>query len=360
MKNLLLGCFAIFYCSLIAQDFNIYVSDAGNFDRPPWQILKYNSDGSNPEVFISDHLNWPQDIFFLEEVGTVLISNFGTNRISKFDANTGDFLSEFAYGIIGPTRMSLGPDSLLYVLQWEGNGLVKRYKLDGTFVDNFTSESVPQSIGMDWDAQGNLYVSSYTQDYVRKFDKNGQDLGLFISSNLQGPTNIWFDENGDLLVSDYDGTAVKRFDSGGNYLGEFLSGLSKSEGYAIQPNGNILIGNGATKSVKMFDKDGNYLSDLIPTGHGGLMTPNAVVLRFQNTVGTINEFKKDLTIISNGDNTFQITNKEFDQIYIYSVLGSITMQANNNFLDCQNLNPGIYFVKAIENQVVWTGQIQVY
>ncbi|MEZ5057143.1 MAG: hypothetical protein R2879_08920 [Saprospiraceae bacterium] len=360
MKNYLLGILCLVPFLLFGQDFNVYVSDAGNFDQPPWQILKYDADGTNPEVFISDHLNWPQDIFFLEEEGTVLISNFGTNRISKFDANTGDFLSEFAYGIIGPTRMSLGPDSLLYVLQWEGNGLVKRYKFDGTFINNFTSESVPQSIGMDWDAQGNLYVSSYTQDYVRKFDKDGQDLGLFISSNLVGPTNIWFDENGDLLVLDYDGTAVKRFDSNGNYLGEFLSGLSKSEGFAHLPNGNILIGNGATNSVKMFDKDGNYLSDFIAPGLGGLKTPNAVVLRKIKPTGTRSEIKKDLTIISNQANTFEITNRYFDQIIVYNILGQISLKTRGNFIDCQELKRGRYFILAIDNHAVWTGQIQVF
>lgn len=45
-----------------AQDFEIYVSDAGNFDNPPWQILRYEADGGNPQVFIDEMLAWPQDI----------------------------------------------------------------------------------------------------------------------------------------------------------------------------------------------------------------------------------------------------------------------------------------------------------
>ncbi len=69
--------------------------------------------------------------------------------------------------------MKIGADSLLYVLQWSGNGKVRRYELDGTFVDDFTSVGVTQSIGIDWDNDGNLYVSSYGGDNVRKFDTNG-------------------------------------------------------------------------------------------------------------------------------------------------------------------------------------------
>src|SRR5690606_28052856 len=109
------------------------------------------------------------------------------------------------------------------------------------------------SIGIDWDDDGNLYVSSFYGKLVHKFDTAGADSGVFISTNLVGPTNIWFDSNGDLLVSDYSSNAVKRFDSAGNYLSNFLSGLSKSEGYAYLPNGNVLIGNGGDSSVKMYD-----------------------------------------------------------------------------------------------------------
>ena len=98
----------------------------------------------------------------------MLISNLNTGRITKYNSTTGEFIGDFATGIGGPTRMKIGADSLLYVLQWAGNGKVKRYQLDGTFVDDFTSVGVPQSIGIDWDNDGNLYVSSYGADNVQE------------------------------------------------------------------------------------------------------------------------------------------------------------------------------------------------
>jgi hypothetical protein len=123
--------------------------------------------------------------------------------------------------------MKIGSDNLLYVLQWARNGKVKRYQLDGTFVDDFTDVGVAQSIGLDWDQAGNLYVSSFNGALVRKFNSNGQDMGLFITTNLVGPTNIWFDDGVDFF-----------------------------------PDGNILIGNRRTGSVKMYDSNGNYLEDI--------------------------------------------------------------------------------------------------
>lgn len=75
--------------------------------------------------------------------------------------------------------MKVGPDSLLYVLQWNGVGKVRRYQLDGTYLGEFTTTGVSQSIGIDWDNKGNLYVSSYNGDLVRKFDTAGVDYGNF-------------------------------------------------------------------------------------------------------------------------------------------------------------------------------------
>ena len=273
----------------IAQEMNIYVSDAENFSNPPWKILKFDGNGENPQVFINDQLAWPQDIVFLEDQQVVLISNLNSGRITKYNSSTGVYIDNFATGIAGPTRMKIGEDSLLYVLQWSGNGKVRRYQLSGAFVDEFTSVGVPQSIGLDWDSSGNLYVSSYSGDNVRRFDPSGNDLGLFVTSNLAGPTNIWIHENDNLFVLDYDGTAVKKFNTNGIFQNNFITGLSQSEGVDFFSNGNILIGNGATHSVKMYDSNGVYIKDFIPNGSGGLINPNAVVIRENDPVSVPDE-----------------------------------------------------------------------
>jgi hypothetical protein len=280
MKNFFLViCFCCLAFKATAQGEEIYVVDTGNFSAGPFQILKYNDDGTNPALVTNTNLSQPQDIFFLEDKNIMLVSNLLSGSITSYNAETGAYIGIFAQGIGGPTRMKLGPDNLLYVLQWQGNGTVRRYQLDDTYLGEFTTVGVNQSIGLDWDQAGNLYVSSFADRTVRKFDSNGVDQGLFINSGLSGPTNIWFEANGDMLVADWSGGFVRRFDSNGNFLSNYIGGLSQAEGIGYLANGNLLIGNGGTSAVKMYDSSGAFISDVVSSGSGGLLKPNAVIVR---------------------------------------------------------------------------------
>lgn len=282
---------SLFFFSIQAahsQTVSYYISDAGNFNLPPWQILKFDENGQNGQVFISNHLDWPQDIVFLEASNTVLISNLNSGNISRFNATTGDYINEFATGIEGPTRMKIGKDSLLYVLQWNGVGKVLRFTLDGTAMGAFTTVGVKTSIGIDWDSAGNLYVSSYNGKSVRKFSSTGEDKGNFISTGLAGPTNIWFNASGDLMVNDYNAGIVKRYDASGVFKANFISNVPQCEGVSVQPDGKIIIGVGGTSSVRIYNADGTFAKDLVPSGTLNLLTPNGVIKRSSSMSTGIN------------------------------------------------------------------------
>lgn len=258
----------------------IFVCDAADFNNGPFKIIRYDEEGQNPEVFIEDNLSWPQDILFLEDQQVVLISNLSSGRITKYDANTGSYVGNFATNIGGPTRMKIGSDELLYVLQWQGGDeKVLRFELDGTALGPFTSVPVKESIGFDWDSNGNLYVSSFSGASVRKFDANGNDLGIFINTTLQGPTNIWFDNTGSLIINDWQANRISKFDSTGNFQSHLATGLRNVEGVDFFPNRDFLVGIGGSAEVKMFNSSGSFIKTIINGGSGGLKWPNAVRIR---------------------------------------------------------------------------------
>ena len=330
--------------------FDIYVSDAAGFNTGPYQILRFNQEGTEVTQFISEDLAWPQDIVFLEHENTVLISNLTSGRITKHDISTGNRIDNFATGIGGPTRMKIRKDTL-YVLQWTGNGTVFRYTLDGTQLPPYTTVGVSNSIGMDWDSDGNFYVSSFAPTpLIRKFDSSGQDLGIVVNSNLVGPTNITFYPRGgdQLLVLDYSGGRIQKFDTEGRFQGTFASGLQNPEGFDVLPDGNIIVGNGGTGTLLIYDPDGNFVNEIRPIAPVQLSTPNAVILRDTRTTSTLNILDDPIPVLfPNMGRHFNIP-VNIETVDIYDALGqSIGRIENQKSWDANYVPQGTYFAQII-------------
>ena len=337
-----------------AQDVKIYVSDAENFAANSGKILQYDIDGSNPQTFIDEELSWPQDIVFLADRNEVLISNLNSNRITKYNASTGAYIADFATVAGGPTRMEIGPDGLLYVIQWSTtDNKVLRFELDGTPAGEYTDVGVARSIGIAWDATGNLYISSFSQANVTRFDTNGMSTGEFIdNAQLSGPTNIFFDNNGDLFVFDWNAGDVERYNNNGTHLGTFITDVGQVEGVDFLANGNILLGHGSDASVKQYLSDGTLVGSTVPSGSGGLEQPNAVVLFDRSTLGNDDFEVASLVLVTPSiGSQFTLFNEGFntvDRLQIYDTTGRLVTELDTNNLvwNASQMAEGVYFVVA--------------
>lgn len=369
--------FTIIICFLVGSTLmysqnppTVYVSDAGGFNTAPWFVNKYDQNGTLERVLMTedDNIRWPQDIVFNDDEGVVLISNLSAaGIISKHDPFTGDFIGNFAEGIAGPTRMKIGPDGLLYVLQWDVNiNNILRYEMDGTFVDEFTSVGLPQSIGLDFDAAGNLYVSSYSGSYIQKFDTNGNDLGPFIDSGLSGPTTIWFDTDGTLIVLNYNNGIVMRFDADGVFLENLITGVGGCEGIDSFPNGDILIGVGSDGSVRRYDSDFNFIENFVEP-NSSLITPNAILIRPDDYPLGITDFVLNEVLVTPSIGTeFRITDNarlRYGSLEIYDTTGKLIATLNgdeDNVWQASSLTEGLYFVVGIDQGEKTTQKIVVH
>lgn len=344
--------------SLNAQNLAVYVSDAANFNSGPYQIAKFDETGNYEGALITaeDGIVWPQDIVFLDSEEAVLISNLAAaGVISKHHWATGNFEENFAEGLGGPTRMKVGPDGLLYVLQWSNTvNKVLRYELDGTFVDEFSEIGIGQSIGIDWDASGDLYISSYGNNLVQKFNgTTGADLGPFINSGLSGPTNIFFEDDGNLIVFNYNTGVIKRFDPAGNFLADLITGVNGCEGFDFFPNGDILIGVGSDGSVRRYDSDYNFIENFVEPGI--LLTPNAIVIRDDIPLSVPEQSLNTIFVTPTVGTQFRITSEaaeQYQSIQVFDSVGKLlqTIKLEDNLIwDASSYSEGIYFIIASEN-----------
>lgn len=329
-----------------------YVSDAGNFQQGPYQIMRFTDNSDVGEVFIKDQLSWPQDILFLPNKNQVLVSNLSSNSIEAFDAKTGGHIRRFASGIEGPTRMRISKDGFIFVLQWFGDGSVKKFDLDGNFAGDATQTGVPRSIGFDWDKNGELYVSSFSGRYIEKFDKDGKSKGKFISSGLFGPTNIQFNGIGQLIVLDYSSGRVLIYDQNGTLVKTLITGLAQCEGIQINNDGCIIVG--YVSGVKMYDKNGIFKKTLVEAGSNNLLNPNAVVFR-ESIILNINDstertFIDFLQFVK--ENNYIVSSKvdKVSVVNIFDYSGILVKThdfTHHDMLDLSGLDSGLYLAYTI-------------
>lgn len=101
---------------------------------------------------------------------------------------------------------------------------VKWYHADGTLVKDLdmgpfdpNSLKILEGTGMAFDTAGNLYVTTFSRNSVRKYDNSGNFIGNFGSGYTGKPESIVFDNDGNAYVSAATGGVIRKFDSSGNF-----------------------------------------------------------------------------------------------------------------------------------------------
>ena len=145
---------------------------------------------------------------------------------------------------------------------------------------------------------------------------------------------------------------LEDLDSHGIYKSDFIVGLGKSEGLAFFPNGDILIGNGSTSSIKLFDSGGNYKSDLISSGNGNLISPNAIAIQKRTNVSVANQYNNRSIIIFPNPSTgiFNIHKRNISNnlnIEVYNLQGFRILEntKDDSLVDLSECTNGFYILK---------------
>lgn len=252
--------------------------------RNTHSVKRFNGEtGAYIDDFIaagSGGLNTTQDLVMTND-GNILVSGRGNTKVLLYNGKTGDLIMPFTRGYVldNPTKIAFGPDGNLYVSQWgSAQSSIARFDENGSFIDEFTPDLI-QPLGHLWDSESNLYVACYGSKDVRKFDPDGNFLGVFCEAgHLQGPTNMWFDENGSLYIIDWPLGSVFEFNATtGGFIKTFISGMKNSEGYAFGPDGNLYICDWSHNLINRYSPDGNFLD--VFTNGGNIKAPNSILFR---------------------------------------------------------------------------------
>ena len=255
---------------------DLYVSSRGSnavvlFDGVTGEYIRdFVSNGSGG-------LSITQDVLFGHD-GNLLVSGRGSSYIKKYDPINGAYVGNFTsgYDLDEPTKMSFSPTGNLLVSQWGQNksGIAE---FDGT-TGVFIREIIPAlNLGMDhaWDAEGNLFITSYGSRDVKKYDSSGAFLSVVISSGLQGPVNLWFNNDFSVLnIVDWTSGSVRKYSPSGTFISTPISGLNTVEGFAFDNDGHLYLCEWGSNRIKQYQWPSGSFIKIFCSGH--VVQPNSI------------------------------------------------------------------------------------
>jgi hypothetical protein len=144
-----------------------------------------------------------------------------------------------------------------------------RFAPDGTQLPDFVVESGLTRHGqLAIDAARNVYVSSWTDNVIDRYDQAGNYLGRFAdfdSAGIEGPLGIAFDVFGQCYVSEYLNKRLVLLGPGGDRIGVVADFGGETEMVTIDRDGNIRVPMFFDGLVKKIDPAGNFFPPTVVT-----------------------------------------------------------------------------------------------
>ncbi|UOF02772.1 6-bladed beta-propeller [Bdellovibrio reynosensis] len=207
------GEFTYAFASATDSQGRIYTTDAALY-----RVVKREADGTFISHFGSNGMGQGEFLapgaIFIDKFDKVYVADANNPRIQIFDT-AGTYLTEFGSSgpgqLGGPSAMFIDKDGYIFVADL--SGFVFKFNSAGTFQFKFAA---PQSYGIVVDAAGNIYVSDFFTNSIKKYDSGG-NLVLIIGGpgqvvgKLSAPTGLGIDSKGNIFVTELYNRRVQKF-----------------------------------------------------------------------------------------------------------------------------------------------------
>ncbi len=271
-------------------------------------IAGYTGDGG---AATSSSLWYPESVA-ADSAGNVYIADENNNAIRKVDTNgvittfagtgvfqfTADGTAAAGSPIESPRQLAIGPGNTLYYVEntyyvrmIDGNGVLHTIAGNGTQGNTAdgaraAGASFNDINGLTVDSQGNVYLSEFSGNRVRRVNTQGivstvtgngsstftGDGGPATGATVWGPWGLALDSKGDLFIGDSNNKRVRMVNAAGIITtvagtgGFGFSGdagpaasavLGFPDGVAVDSSGNVFFADGPNLRIRRFTVGGN-------------------------------------------------------------------------------------------------------
>lgn len=246
--------------------------------------------------------------------GHVYVCSELTDRVLRFDGDTGAFLGPFVFddpstpanetgGLDSPSGIVFGKDERAYVASFTQNRILRYDARTGAFVDVFVAAASSGSLsgpdaGMSFGpgpGGGDLFVPAYFNSAIKRYSgSSGAFLGNFATATagIIRPRMIAFPGDGFAYVASETNDRIVQLDAGtGAFVRNVVvddpstpanetGGLDAPSALAFGPDGRLYVASLGTDSVLRYDMpSGQFVDVFVPAGSGGLTQPTFVLFR---------------------------------------------------------------------------------
>src|SRR5215831_4016258 len=178
--------------------------------------------------------------------GDILVAAEDAGVIRHY-SGSGNDLGFFASNLSQPSWITTDPAGNVYVSEYGGNA-IRKFSPSGTLLLTINTPFTPGGVAIGGD--GSVYVAHYDAGKIHRYSTSGDDLGVFVSyagcDNGCGTDFIKFDAAGNLYVSDFQPIGrVRLISSAGVDRGDFVTSgvLQGVEGLGFDVSGNLYVSN---------------------------------------------------------------------------------------------------------------------
>lgn len=203
--------------------------------------------------------------------GILTIANFYTKPSSNKFITVDEFTIKevnniiFIDGFKQPFSINFDKDKSIYVT--ERYATVTKFDQNLKFIGSLTADgwvkkhqesslfTLPHSI--DFDDEGNIYVSDYYDNCIKKFSKNGSYLKSF-TEGIVGPATAYFGLDGYLYIADFDANAIIIYEKDGNYIDSIKNGFNKLHCIRFDSKNKMYVVDTWNHRILKYDVNGEF------------------------------------------------------------------------------------------------------